>query len=188
VVFVLVTAAVLARNLVALGSSPPGLYADEASIGYNAWTIAHYGVDEHGAVFPLYFQAFGEWKNPVYIYLLAPCVWLFGLSPAVIRLPAALLGVVTMIALAGFAWHVTRSHLIALISGIPASARVRPRDLLVLASGVKPPPNSVSVFSQSVSRVSHGGNGTETVVPAMAEVIDLRAGDGSHGSARRAAG
>ena len=46
----------------------PGLYVDEASIGYNAWTIAHFGVDEHGIHFPLFFEAFGEYKNPIYVY------------------------------------------------------------------------------------------------------------------------
>src|ERR1700721_2106952 len=44
-----------------IGSDPPGLYADEASIGYNAWTIAHYGTDQYGNHFPLFFVAFGDY-------------------------------------------------------------------------------------------------------------------------------
>ena len=32
-------------HLAALGTAPPGLYADEASIGYNAWAVAHAGID-----------------------------------------------------------------------------------------------------------------------------------------------
>lgn len=49
----------------------PGFFIDESSIAYNAWWIARAGVDEHGVRMPVYFEAFGEYKNPVYIYLLA---------------------------------------------------------------------------------------------------------------------
>jgi len=52
-------------------TNPPGFYLDESSIAYNALTIARTGVDEHGQRLPLFFRAFGEYKNPVYIYALA---------------------------------------------------------------------------------------------------------------------
>src|SRR5947208_3157824 len=51
--------------------NPPAFYSDESSIAYNAWTMATNGVDEYGIHHPLFFKAFGEYKNPVYIYLLA---------------------------------------------------------------------------------------------------------------------
>jgi 4-amino-4-deoxy-L-arabinose transferase-like glycosyltransferase len=51
--------------------NPPGFYIDESSIAYNALTIAQNGRDEWGVRWPFYFRAFGEYKNPVYIYLLA---------------------------------------------------------------------------------------------------------------------
>src|SRR4051812_31269208 len=54
-----------------LRSNPPGFYIDESSISYNAHTIAQTGRDEHGQTLPLFFRAFGEYKNPIYIYLLA---------------------------------------------------------------------------------------------------------------------
>ena len=80
-----VAALVVVRNLVDLSGSPPGLYVDEASIGYNAWTIAHYGVDEHGIHFPLFFEAFGEYKNPIYVYAVAALVRFLPLTVAVER-------------------------------------------------------------------------------------------------------
>ena len=49
----------------------PGFFLDESSIAYNAYSIARSGADEHGVRWPVYFAAFGEYKNPVYIYLLA---------------------------------------------------------------------------------------------------------------------
>ena len=82
----------MVRNLVDLVGSPPGLYVDEASIGYNAWTIAHFGVDEHGIHFPLFFEAFGEYKNPVYVYAVAALVRFLPLTVAVERFPAAIFG------------------------------------------------------------------------------------------------
>ena len=120
--FAAVVGAIAVRNLMGLSTTPSGLYADEASIGYNAWSIAHFGVDEHGASLPLFFQAFGEWKNPVYIYALVPFVWLFGLTTAVVRTPAALFGIVTAIALAGFARRATGSKGVALATLLVAGA------------------------------------------------------------------
>src|SRR4030095_12517127 len=54
-----------------LRSNPPGFFIDESSIAYNAYNISTTGKDEHGESGPLYSRAFGEFKNPVYIYLLA---------------------------------------------------------------------------------------------------------------------
>lgn len=68
-----------------LGESPRGLFSDEASIGLNAYTMARYGTDEFGTATPLYFEAFGEYKNPVYIYALAGVLRFFPLSDVTVR-------------------------------------------------------------------------------------------------------
>lgn len=52
-------------------NNPPGFYIDESSISYNALLIARTGHDEYGKPWPLYFRAFGDYKNPTYIYLLS---------------------------------------------------------------------------------------------------------------------
>jgi hypothetical protein len=105
---------VVVRNVVDLAGSPPGLYVDEASIGYNAWTIAHFGVDEHGIHFPLFFEAFGEYKNPVYVYAVAALVRFLPLTVAVERFPAAIFGLATVAFLTAAAWRMTGSRLITL--------------------------------------------------------------------------
>jgi hypothetical protein len=69
--------------------NPPGFYIDESSIAYNAYTIANNGQDEYGESWPLYFRAFGEYKNPVYIYLLAFLFRLFGPSIFIARIVSA---------------------------------------------------------------------------------------------------
>jgi hypothetical protein len=100
----------VARNVIDLGAVPPGLYVDESSIAYNAWAVAHYGVDEHGFHLPLYFEAFGEYKNPLYVYALVPFARFLTLTPAVERLPAALFGLVAVLFLTLAAWRITRSR------------------------------------------------------------------------------
>lgn len=119
--FAAVSVLIVVLHLADLNGSPPGLYNDEASIGYNAWAVAHYGVDEHGAHLPLFFQAFGEYKNPVYIYLLAPFTLVFPLTAYVVRLPAALFGLLICAAAAMAAWHLTRSRRVTLLVLITAA-------------------------------------------------------------------
>ena len=85
-----VLALLLAFRFAALGRTPPGVYVDEASYGYNAFSIAESGRDEHGVRHPVFFAAFGEYKSPVFIYALAALVKVFGLSIATARLCAAL--------------------------------------------------------------------------------------------------
>lgn len=69
---------------------PVSVYWDEASIGYNAYSITRTGKDEWGERFPLHFRAFGEFKLPVYIYSVVPFVKIFGLNEFSTRLPAVL--------------------------------------------------------------------------------------------------
>lgn len=114
--FLLLAGTVIARNLAALATTPPGLYLDEASIGYNAWTIAHFGVDEHGIAWPLYFQAFGEYKQPIYVYALVPFVRVLPLTATTVRLPAALFGLLVIAFVTLAAWRITRSRWIAVLA------------------------------------------------------------------------
>ncbi len=77
----------------------PGFYFDESSIAYNAWWIARAGVDEHNVRFPVYFEALGEYKNPVYIYLLALVFKIFGPSILAARALSIALGFLAAIVL-----------------------------------------------------------------------------------------
>ena len=86
----------------------PGFFVDEASIAYNAHTISQSGVDEYGQTFPLYFRAFGEYKNPVYIYLLAALFRFTGPSVFVARLLSAVAGLIAGLLLGLLASRITR--------------------------------------------------------------------------------
>jgi 4-amino-4-deoxy-L-arabinose transferase-like glycosyltransferase len=95
--------------------SSPGFFVDEASIAYNAHTIAQSGVDEYGQPFPLYFRAFGEYKNPVYIYTLAAVYWFTGPSAFAARMLSAGWGLVAAILLGILAARLTRRRWAGLI-------------------------------------------------------------------------
>ena len=73
-----------------LGEIPRGLYLDESSIGYNAALISHNGIDEHGKRLPIFFEAFGEYKNPLYIYTTALLFKLTSISIFSLRLTSFL--------------------------------------------------------------------------------------------------
>lgn len=81
-----------------LDTVPPSLYWDEVSQGYNAYLISTAGEDEHQESYPLArFQAFGDYKAPVNIYLTAVAISLFGKSDFAVRLPSAALGALTVL-------------------------------------------------------------------------------------------
>lgn len=76
-----------------LDQVPPSLYWDEASLGYNAFSIVQTLRDEHGVFMPVSnFAAFGDYKAPGYIYAIVPFIRLFGLSEMAVRAPSALAG------------------------------------------------------------------------------------------------
>ena len=75
-----------------LDQNPPSLNWDEASHGYNAYSILKTGKDEWGVSFPLIFRAFGDYKLPLYIYLTTIPVAFFGLNTISVRLVSVLAG------------------------------------------------------------------------------------------------
>ena len=117
---ILVAVAIVAAALlfVRITKHPPGFYIDESSIAYNAHTIARNGTDEHGISWPLYFRAFGEYKNPIYIYILAAIFRLTGPSILAARALSATLVVLAAAALGLLAWRLSRSRVVALLTVI----------------------------------------------------------------------
>lgn len=79
-----------------LGSIPPSLTPDEASLGYNAYSVLKTGRDEYGKLFPIIFKSFGDYKPGLYVYLTIPSVAVFGLTEFATRLPSALAGILSV--------------------------------------------------------------------------------------------
>lgn len=104
-------------RLYQLGIVPPALYWDEASLGYNAYTIASTLRDEHGVFLPVSnFAAFGDYKPPAYIYMTALVVKTFGLSEFSVRLTSALAGIFLVLVTFFLARELGFSRRIAILS------------------------------------------------------------------------
>lgn len=80
-----------------LDQFPVGLNADEAAIGYDDYSLLLTGKDEHGNVWPLHFESFGDYKPGGYFYLVLPFVKFIGLNIWAVRLPSALLGIISVL-------------------------------------------------------------------------------------------
>lgn len=83
-------------RIVGLGTIPSGFTPDEASFGYDAYSILKTGKDQWGKLAPILLESFGDFKSPVYGYLSIPTVAMFGLTEFAVRLPSAILGVMAV--------------------------------------------------------------------------------------------
>ena len=96
----------------------PALNADEAAIGYNAYSLLTTGMDEHGNPWPIHFQSFNDFKPGLYFYLVLPFVKLLGLTELAVRIPGALIGVATVLALYFLVKELFKSERLALVSSL----------------------------------------------------------------------
>lgn len=87
----------LVLRLWSLNNFPAGLNADEAAIGYNAYSLLKTGKDEFGHLWPINFQSFNDYKPGLYFYLVLPSVAIFGLNEWAVRFPSAILGTLTVV-------------------------------------------------------------------------------------------
>lgn len=84
-------------RLYKLGSVPASMYIDEVAIGVDAKSLAQTGHDMHGnSIFSTMFPSYGDYKLPVYIWLAAGSVKLFGATSFAVRLPSAIAGIATV--------------------------------------------------------------------------------------------
>lgn len=80
-----------------LDKIPPGLIIDEASEGYNAFSLLHTGKDRYGQSFPILFRSFGSFQAPLYTYLSIIPIYLFGNSIFSIHFVSAVSGIILVI-------------------------------------------------------------------------------------------
>ncbi|MBC7930383.1 MAG: glycosyltransferase family 39 protein [Rubrivivax sp.] len=107
-----------------LRHNPPGFFVDESSVAYNAYTVSRTGRDEFGEEWPLFFRAFGDYKNPVYVYLLAALFKLFGPGILTARLLSAFAGALAAALMGLLAARVSKRREVGLL--VAASALLTP--------------------------------------------------------------
>lgn len=76
---------------------PVGLHGDEASIGYNAYSLLKTGKDQNRRLLSLTVDQFGDYRPSGYHYLDVPFVAIFGLDVFATRLPSALFGAASIL-------------------------------------------------------------------------------------------
>ncbi len=96
----------------------PAFNADEAALGYNAYSLILTGKDEHGNSWPVHFRSFNDFKPGGYVYLILPFVKVFGLNEWSVRSPNAILGVGTVYVLYLLTLALFKDKRLSLISAL----------------------------------------------------------------------
>ena len=84
-------------RLFQIDKMPNALNVDEASAGYEAYSILHYGIDRNGNFMPVFLKAWGSGQNVLLTYLMIPFIQILGLGELAIRLPMAIVGCISLI-------------------------------------------------------------------------------------------
>ena len=79
-----------------ISSRPISLNWDEATFAYNAYSILKTGKDEYGTKLPLAFKSIGDYKCPLYVYLMVPVIKAIGLNELAVRFLPSFLGALTI--------------------------------------------------------------------------------------------
>jgi 4-amino-4-deoxy-L-arabinose transferase-like glycosyltransferase len=83
-------------RLTFLSSIPNGFFCDEAVRGYDAYSILLTGRDQYGEFLPLFTRSLDDYPESFYVFLAVPSVAFFGLNEFAARLPAGLIGLLTI--------------------------------------------------------------------------------------------
>ena len=84
-------------RLTLIDVQPNALNVDEASSGYEAWSILNYGIDRNGIRLPVFLIAWGSGQNALYSYIMMPFVKMLGLNTFSVRIPMAVIGCISLI-------------------------------------------------------------------------------------------
>lgn len=87
--------AILSRILF-INKCPAGIHADEAFAGYEAWSMLNYGTDSFGYVNPVYLTVWGDGMSILNSVLMMPLVSLFGLNMVTVKIPAIIMGIISV--------------------------------------------------------------------------------------------
>lgn len=96
IIAILLLIGILSRILF-IDKQPNALNVDEASSGYEAWSILNYGIDRNGNFLPVFLISWGSGQNALYSYLMIPFIKLLGLNALAVRMPMAIIGCISLI-------------------------------------------------------------------------------------------
>lgn len=79
-----------------LSTIPNGLHQDEATIGYDAYSMLKTGRNQYGELLPLFSKAFGDYNESLSRFITVPFIGILGLNELATRLPVAIIGILTV--------------------------------------------------------------------------------------------
>jgi len=97
--FILIFIVGIAVRVYQFGDIPNGIFRDEASIGYDTYSMLNYGIDHNGFHNPVILVGLGGGggQDSIYAYFSMPFVALLGLSSISIRLMNLIFGIITLV-------------------------------------------------------------------------------------------
>lgn len=87
----------IAVRVLGISVIPSGLNQDEASIGYEAFSLLTTGLDRNANAFPVHFVSWGNGQNALYAYLSMPFISVFGLNAFSVRIVNALFSCLSLV-------------------------------------------------------------------------------------------
>ena len=99
-----------------LSSIPLGFHIDEASLGYNGYSLLLTGKDENNQKLPLYIDMFGDNRPSGYHYLTEIPIKFLSLNEFSTRFPGAIFGTLTVVSFFFLAQLLFKSKKVSLIS------------------------------------------------------------------------
>lgn len=97
IAFIVILVIAILSRMVLLDKFPNGIHEDEAGMMYDAFCMAEYGTDRYLNENPVYLINFGGGQSVMYAAIASILIRIFGLSVFVIRLPAAIFSIITII-------------------------------------------------------------------------------------------
>lgn len=116
IVLLLILLLAILLRLWGLDSVPVSLFGDELDVGYQSYSILKTGRDYFGNFLPFHFKSLAEYRTPFYPYTAVPTIALFGISAWGVRLPIAIFGILTVLALYLLVKEITKNENLSLLS------------------------------------------------------------------------
>ncbi len=104
-----------------LGNIPDGFHVDEASVGFNAYSLMKTGRDESGAFMPLTSRGLNDYGGTIGSYIAIPFIYAFGLNESAVRAPTALFGILFILLTYVFVCRTSGNRELALVSMVLAA-------------------------------------------------------------------
>ena len=108
-------------RFVQLGSIPYGVNVDEAERAYEAYSLLETGHDQHGHAWPITLEAFSKFHDnasAISAYTAIPFTALLGPGVIAVRLPSAIAGIISVIALIFLARRLSGDWRVGFLAGV----------------------------------------------------------------------